>query len=91
MAQIGLSVEDLARQLGAENVNLSGGRLEEGTRQYLVRTLNQFRSVSEIGDVIVSSRGGKPIYLKNVAHATIENCKITGFDNNIVLIDSFMQ
>ena len=59
MAQIQLPVEDLARQLGAENVNLSGGRLEEGTRQYLVRTLNEFRSVEEIGDVIVAHRGGE--------------------------------
>jgi HAE1 family hydrophobic/amphiphilic exporter-1 len=67
MAQIGLPVEVLAGQLGAENVNLSGGRLEEGTRQYLVRTINQFQSVGEIGDVIVSNRDGKPIYLRDIA------------------------
>jgi HAE1 family hydrophobic/amphiphilic exporter-1 len=66
-AQLHLPVEVLARQLGAENVNLSGGRLEEGTRQYLVRTLNQFRSVREIGDVIVTYRDGKPVYLKDIA------------------------
>ncbi|MFH1311960.1 MAG: efflux RND transporter permease subunit, partial [Candidatus Eisenbacteria bacterium] len=67
MAQIGLPLEALARQLGAENVNLSGGRLEEGTRQYLVRTINQFQSVGEISDVIVSNQDGKPIYLRDIA------------------------
>ncbi|RQW05785.1 efflux RND transporter permease subunit, partial [candidate division KSB1 bacterium] len=67
MAQLKLPTEDLARQLGAENVNLSGGRLEEGTQQYLVRTLNQFKSIEEIGDVIISSNGGKPIYLRDIA------------------------
>jgi HAE1 family hydrophobic/amphiphilic exporter-1 len=66
-AQLHLPIEALARQLGAENVNLSGGRLEEGTRQYLVRTLNEFRSIQEIADVIVSQRGGKPVYLKDIA------------------------
>jgi HAE1 family hydrophobic/amphiphilic exporter-1 len=66
-AQLHLPVEDLAYQLAAENVNLSGGRLQEGTRQYLVRTLNEFRSVSEIGDVIVAYRDGTPIYLKDIA------------------------
>ena len=66
-AQLQIPVEDVTRQLGAENVNLSGGRLEEGTRQYLVRTLNQFRSVDEIADVIVAYRSGKPIYLRDVA------------------------
>ncbi len=42
LAQINVPIEQLSRQIGAENVNLSGGRLEEGTQQYLVRTLNQF-------------------------------------------------
>ena len=67
MAQLKLPTEDLARQLGAENVNLSGGRLEEGTQQYLVRTLNQFKSIEEIGNVIISSNGRKPIYLRDIA------------------------
>ena len=67
MAQLQLPIENLAYQLGAENVNLSGGRLEEGTRQYLVRTLNQFRSIEEIGDVVVSTGDGKPIYLRDIA------------------------
>jgi HAE1 family hydrophobic/amphiphilic exporter-1 len=81
LAQLKLPIEDVARQLGAENVNLSGGRLEEGTQQYLVRTLNQFRSVEEIGDVIVANRddaprtastanngsGAVPVYLRDVA------------------------
>lgn len=67
MAQLQLPIENLAYQLGAENVNLSGGRLEEGTRQYLVRTLNQFRSVEEIGEVVVSTGEGKAIRLRDIA------------------------
>jgi HAE1 family hydrophobic/amphiphilic exporter-1 len=83
MAQIQLPIEDLARQLGAENVNLSGGRLEEGTRQYLVRTLNEFRSVGEMGEVIVAHRGGKPVYLKDIAdvrHGYKEREAVTRLD-----------
>lgn len=67
MAQLQLPIENLAFQLGAENVNLSGGRLEEGTRQYLVRTLNQFRSIEEIGEVVVSTGEGKAIRLRDIA------------------------
>jgi len=66
-AQLDLPISTLAAQIGAENVNLSGGRLEEGTQQYLVRTLNEFESVEEIGDVIVSTKDGKPIYLRDIA------------------------
>ncbi|MDZ7288461.1 MAG: efflux RND transporter permease subunit [candidate division KSB1 bacterium] len=67
LAQLKLPIEEVARQLGAENINLSGGRLEEGTQQYLVRTLNQFRSVEEIGNVIVTSRNGAPVYVRDFA------------------------
>jgi len=67
LAKLNIPEEEIVRILGAENVNLSGGRLEEGTRQFLVRTLNQFQSVKEIQEVIISTTGGKPVYLKDVA------------------------
>jgi HAE1 family hydrophobic/amphiphilic exporter-1 len=67
LAQINLPIEQLSRQIGAENVNLSGGRLEEGTQQYLVRTLNQFQSIDEIDDIIVATKEGKPVYLRDIA------------------------
>jgi HAE1 family hydrophobic/amphiphilic exporter-1 len=67
LAQLNLSVAQIANQLGAENVNLSGGKLEEGTQQFLVRTLNQFQSVQEIGEVIIATQQGVPVYLHDVA------------------------
>lgn len=67
LAQLDLPIDRLTAQIGAENVNLSGGRLEEGTRQFLVRTLNQFQSIEEIKDIIISTKNDKPIYLRDVA------------------------
>jgi len=67
LAQLNLSPEAVAQRLRAENVNLSGGRLEEGNRQFLVRTLNEFQTVDQIDDVIVATRQGRPIYLRDVA------------------------
>ncbi len=67
LSQFGLSIDDVTRVLTAENVNLSGGRLEEGTQQYLVRTLNQLESVEAFATVVLSSTGAAPIYLRDVA------------------------
>jgi HAE1 family hydrophobic/amphiphilic exporter-1 len=67
LASLKIPEEEITSILGAENVNLSGGRLEEGTRQFLVRTLNQFQSIKEIGDVILNSKEGAPVYLRDVA------------------------
>ena len=68
--RLGLRVSDVAEVLARENVNLSAGRLEDGTRRYLVRTINQFTSVEAIGDVIVARRGERPVYLRDVAEVT---------------------
>ncbi len=67
LAQLDISVADLTQRLSAENVNVSAGRLEDGAQRYLVRTINQFNSVSEIADVIISTGTGRPVYLKDIA------------------------
>jgi HAE1 family hydrophobic/amphiphilic exporter-1 len=67
MAQLNLSLEALSARLAAENVNVSAGRLEEGTQRYLVRTINQFSSVEEFGSLIVSPGNGRPVYLRDIA------------------------
>ena len=70
LAQLSLSIDTIAQRLGEENVNLSGGRLEQGTQRFLVRTLNEFGSVQEMADAIIANVGGKPVYLRDVATVT---------------------
>ena len=67
LSQLGISIEQIAQRIRAENVNLSGGRLEEGNQRYLVRTLNEFRDDDEIRDAIVAYVSGRPVYLRDVA------------------------
>jgi HAE1 family hydrophobic/amphiphilic exporter-1 len=68
MAQLNLSLDELSARLAAENVNVSAGRLEEGTQRYLVRTINQFRSVAEFGSLIITPGEGRPVYLRDIAN-----------------------
>ena len=68
LAQLNLAIGEIADRLRAENVNLSGGRLEEGGQQFLVRTINEFESVDEIANSIVATRDGRPVYLRDVAN-----------------------
>jgi len=67
LSQLDLSVADLVRRLREENVNLSGGRLEEGNQRYLVRTVNQFQQVDEIRRLIVDNKDNRPVYLGDLA------------------------
>ena len=67
MAQLNLSLEELSTRLAAENVNVSAGRLEEGAQRYLVRTINQFATVEEFGNLILKPGTTRPIYLRDIA------------------------
>ena len=67
LSQLGLSIEQIASRIRAENVNLSGGRLEEGNQRFLVRTLNEFQTVDEFRDAIVAYVAERPVYLRDVA------------------------
>ena len=44
LAQLGLTISTVANRIRAENVNLSGGRLEQGSQRFLVRTINEFKN-----------------------------------------------
>jgi len=67
LSQLGISINDIAMRIRAENVNLSGGRLEEGSQRFLVRTLNEFQTVDEMRNAIVAYVSERPVYLRDVA------------------------
>ena len=67
LSQLGIGIEQIAQRIRAENVNLSGGRLEEGDQRFLVRTLNEFESVSDFSDAIVAYVADRPVYLRDIA------------------------
>ncbi len=61
LAQLGIPIGTVINRLQQENVNISGGRLEEGSQRYLVRTVNQFADVQEMRDLFIANvSGGVP-------------------------------
>ena len=70
ISQLGISIQQIAQRIRAENVNLSGGRLEEGNQRFLVRTINEFQSVDEFATAIVANVADRPVYLGDVATVT---------------------
>jgi HAE1 family hydrophobic/amphiphilic exporter-1 len=67
LSQLGIGIEQVASRIRSENVNLSGGRLEEGDQRFLVRTLNEFQSVDEFRDAIIAYVAERPVYLRDIA------------------------
>ena len=58
LAALNLPIDTVIQRLQQENINISGGRLEEGSQRYLVRTVNQFATVDEIREMLVTTQSG---------------------------------
>lgn len=68
LALMGLGIGDINRRLREENVNLAGGSLLDGQTQYMVRTLNEFRTVDEIRNLVIGQKNSADIRLRDVSH-----------------------
>jgi HAE1 family hydrophobic/amphiphilic exporter-1 len=67
LAVFGLGVAQVSERLAAENVNLSGGRLEQGSQRFIVRTVNEFDTLEEMADAVIAVRDGRAVRLRDVA------------------------
>ncbi len=67
LESLNLNISAINSKLAAENVNLAGGILREGSTEYIVRTVNQFKSLDEIGNIIVGKFNNAEIRLKDIA------------------------
>jgi HAE1 family hydrophobic/amphiphilic exporter-1 len=67
LSLLNIPITTVANRLAQENVNLSAGTLKQKDSQYLVRTVNEFRTVEEIKDIIIERRGNTQILLGSIA------------------------
>ncbi len=63
----GLTVEDVRTALLQQNLEVPEGRVDQGTRELVVRTLGRMRNVRDFNDLIVASVGTQPIRLADIA------------------------
>ncbi len=62
-----LPVDRVVQTIRTENQNVPLGEVTEGDTTFLLRSQSQFESIDQIKDLIVFTRGGVPIYLRDVA------------------------
>jgi heavy metal efflux system protein len=67
LAAFDLGIEDLERALRNGSANASGGTLERGAEQFVIRSTGLFASLADIGATHIASRDGTPIRVRDVA------------------------
>jgi cobalt-zinc-cadmium resistance protein CzcA len=71
LLQHGITLDDLAHALEANNRNAGGDRIERRDDIVLVRTLGQLHGMEDIGRITVLTRYGQPIRVADVAEVRL--------------------
>ena len=66
-----LSLDDLVAALKANNNNVGAGYIERSGSQYLVRSPGQATGIEDLANIVVASRVGVPIYVRDVATVSL--------------------
>lgn len=62
-----ITLSDVDRAIASENLNLSGGNIRVGEMKRAVQIFGEFKEARDIGNILVKSMNGAPIYLRDIA------------------------
>jgi HAE1 family hydrophobic/amphiphilic exporter-1 len=66
LTSYGLTIDQVRSAVQAENVEIPGGRLEQGKSQLLLRTLGRVEAADQFGTIVIATIGGTPIKISDV-------------------------
>ena len=70
LVSLNLNINTINNRLASENINLAGGTLKEGATEYIVRTVNQFKNLDEIRNLIIGTYNGVEVRVKDIGTVT---------------------
>jgi len=73
-----LGFKDVIAALQANNAQVGGNFVDVGREQYLVRGLGLVRDAKDIGDIVLKTEDGTPVYVRDVASIAEAGAPRTG-------------
>lgn len=78
LTSYGISFADLVEAVQKNNTNRGAGYIERNGEAFVVRSAGRLKSMGEIDNIVISTRGGTPIRIKDVATVNIGREMRTG-------------
>jgi len=66
-----VTLAQLSQAIQRGNANAGGSYVEQGRQQYLIRGIGLFQGVEDIENVVVATRGGTPILVKDLGKVAV--------------------
>ena len=61
-----LTAADVSHALKTQHIEIPGGRIETGVKEFTVKTKGEFPTVPSFGELIIAYRNGSPVKLRDV-------------------------
>ncbi|MEW6776560.1 MAG: CusA/CzcA family heavy metal efflux RND transporter [Bdellovibrionota bacterium] len=71
LVALGLAFHDVVEALARNNANVGAGYIEHRGEQWLVRSPGQVTDIADIERIVVGTRHGIPVYLRDVAEVSL--------------------
>ena len=69
LASYNLSIEDVRTAIARQNLEVPGGRIDQGPRELVLRTLGRLKDAPAFNQMIVADRGGYPVRIADIGRA----------------------
>ena len=77
LAAYGLTVSAVSAALSKQNLELGGGKLNEGQKDYVVRTTGEFSSIEDINNTVIITVNGYDVKLSDIGRAWLGYADVT--------------
>src|SRR5437868_6358618 len=72
MRAYNVTITDVVNAVRQQNVEVPGGRVEEGAREFTVRTMGRVANPEQFNDIAVATRGTYAVKLRDIGYAADE-------------------
>lgn len=85
MEQYGISLRDITEKVAENNINAGGSTFSQGDLTFVVRGVGLIKDLEDLGRIVISSRKGVPVFLKDLGtlkYGNLERKGILGFSDS---------
>ena len=94
LAQYNLTLAQVENAITANNINSGGSVIVRGEQSLVVRGLGAITKVQDLDDIVVTQKGGTPIFIKDLGHAemgVLPRQGVLGKDDNDDAVSGIVQ
>ncbi|MFN8640394.1 MAG: efflux RND transporter permease subunit [Candidatus Binatia bacterium] len=73
LAAYGLSIDRVRNAIRAQNIEIPGGRVDQGQKELILRTMGRIERAEDFAQLIVGSAQGRPLRIADLGHVEDAN------------------